>query len=69
MNLTLVVPVLFLAGCHFCADELNALMLGIPFLGVLTAKFHNLKHKKSCPHDIKVNDSVVNGDIVGGNKQ
>lgn len=37
---------------HFCQDEMNAILLAIPFVGAfvawLKAKFHHRKHHKDC---------------------
>lgn len=37
---------------HFCQDEMNAILLSIPFIGAmwawLKAKFHHKKHHKDC---------------------
>lgn len=37
---------------HFCQDELNAIFMGIPFVGAiymwLKSKFHHMAHHPEC---------------------
>ena len=50
MELMLLILLIFIPGCHFCADEMNMIFVAIPFVGAASAKLHNLLHREKCPH-------------------